>query len=69
MYYHRNMPLIQDIDNWLRDNQKLLVYHQGKRIAIHPIKGIIASEDNFEAVYDQVKELNLLDDVVFHSVL
>ena len=56
------------VAEWLEAHQGELRKYQGKRIAVHPEQGIVASGETLGDVYAEVKKLGLLGEVCFSAV-
>ena len=54
--------------DWMVNHPEELRAHAGKRVAIHPDKGIIASGDCLSEVYEQVENMKMLGQVVFDVI-
>lgn len=61
-------PAYDPAGRWMADNLAVLRELAGKRIAVHPDRGVVASGDLFEDVYEAVDRLGLLDEVTFETV-
>jgi hypothetical protein len=61
-------PSADPVSAWMRSHQEELLQYRGQRIAVHPERGVIASGPDLGSVYARVRELGLLDEVVFDTV-
>lgn len=53
---------------WIAAHPEEVAEFRGKRIAVHPTKGIVAHGDTYKDVRDQVKAVNMLREVLITSV-
>lgn len=61
-------PGIDAAERWRRAHPEEIEKHRGRHIAIHPERGIVASSQSLLDLHSRVKELGLLDEVVFDGV-
>lgn len=62
------MNSLDSCSDWIINNQEEVQKYKGQRIAVHPIRGIVASHTDLLLLYGKVKEMGLLDEVIFDSV-
>lgn len=63
-----NQAPVDPIARWINANRQELEKFKGKRVAIHPEKGIVASAENLKVLSQIVRELGLSGQVVFDIV-
>jgi len=55
-------------DLWLSANSEEVAKHVGKVVAVHPIRGIVASTSSIKDTTAEVTRMGLFDEVVIHVV-